>query len=110
MSACMLSTVDNPWDPFEDFDRWYLWDMDHGYSSCCYLMRIARVSGELTREENEAEIERAVDEIVRFDPINVYIKVREGQKKGKKPEPGSTEAQIGKPDAERGVETAPRGA
>lgn len=80
MAACMLSTIDNPWNPFEDFDKWYMWDMDHGYSSCCYLMRVAKTSDGLTEEENQAEIERAIDEIVKYDPINVFIKVKEGQR------------------------------
>ena len=84
MAVCMLSTIDNPWDPFEDFDKWYLWDMDHGYSSCCYLMRVARTSEGLTDEENQAEIERAIDEIVRFDPTDRFIKVKEGQMKEKR--------------------------
>ena len=77
MAACMLSTVDNPWNPFDNFDSWYVWDMDHGYSSCCLLMRIAKTSDQLSDEENNREIERAIDEIVKYDPENVFIKVRE---------------------------------
>lgn len=77
MAKCMLSTVDNPFNPFEDFDSWYIFDMDHGYSSCCYLARIARTSDQLSEEENDAEIERAIDEIVKYDFRNIYKKVTE---------------------------------
>lgn len=72
----MLSTKDNPYNPFEQFDQWYTFDMDHGYSSCSFLDRIARTSDQLSEEENDAEIERAIDEIIKYDPLNIYIKVK----------------------------------
>ena len=72
---CMLTTSDNPYDPFEQFDAWYMYDMEKGYSTCSYLDRIARTSNQLSDEENEKEIERAIDEIIRFDFQNIYKKV-----------------------------------
>ena len=75
MKACMLSTADNPYDYFDDFDNWYRFDMDKGYNSCAYLDRIARTSDQLTDEENASEIERAVDEIIKYDFRDIYIKV-----------------------------------
>lgn len=75
MKACMLSTVDNPYDYFDDFDNWYRFDMDKGYNSCAYLDRIARTSDQLTDEENASEIERAIDEIIKYDFMDIYIKV-----------------------------------
>jgi hypothetical protein len=73
----MLTTVDNPYDPFEQFDQWYMYDMDKGHSSCCYLDRIAKTSDQLSEEENDKEIERAIDEIIKFDFQNIYKKVKE---------------------------------
>lgn len=75
MAKCALTTIDNPYDPFEQFDAWYQYDMDKGYSSCSYLDRIARTSSQLSDEENEKEIERAIDEIIRYDFQNIYKKV-----------------------------------
>ena len=75
MKSCMLSTIDNPYNYFDDFDNWYRFDMDKGYNSCAYLDRIARTSDQLTDEENAAEIERAIDEIIKYDFMEIYIKV-----------------------------------
>lgn len=75
MAKCMLTTSDNPYNPFDQFDQWYMYDMDHGYSSCCYLARIAKTCDAFSDEENEREIERAIDEIVLYDPLNIYKKV-----------------------------------
>lgn len=77
MSVCALSTTDNPFNPFTQFDSWLTFDLDHGYNSCAYLDRIARTSSALSDQENEDEIERAVDEIVAKDFMNVYVKVFE---------------------------------
>jgi hypothetical protein len=72
----MLTTFDNPYDPFDEFDSWYMYDMDKGNCSCSYLDRIARTSDQLSEEENDAEIERAIDEIIKFDFMNIYKKVK----------------------------------
>lgn len=78
-----LTTFDNPYDPFDDFDRWMLFDEEKGYGTMPYLGRIARTSDELTDEENNKEVERAIDEIISMHKIiendqgivNVYKKV-----------------------------------
>ena len=73
--AYRLTTFDNPFDPFEQFTSWFLSDEEKGYHTCAYLGRIARTSDALTDEENELEIERAIDEIIKYDFRNVYKKV-----------------------------------
>ena len=73
--AYRLTTFDNPFDPFEQFTSWFLYDEEKGYHTCAYLGRIARTSDALTDEENELEIERAIDEIIKYDFRNVYKKV-----------------------------------
>lgn len=74
--AVALSTFDNPFNPLTNFNDWFVWDVSHGYNSCGYLARIARTSSQLTDEENNKEIERAIDEIIALDPFNVYRKVK----------------------------------
>ena len=71
----MLTTFDNPFDPYSDFDSWLRFDLDKGYNSCAYLDRIAHTSDAMSDNENLAEIERAIDEIIKYDPFNLYKKV-----------------------------------
>ena len=75
LNKCMLTTFDNPYNPFEQFTSWFLFDVEKGYNTCSYLGRIARTSDQLSEEENELEIERAIDEIIKYDFRNIYKKV-----------------------------------
>lgn len=75
MKRVALTTNDNPFDPFEDFTSWFGYDTEKGYNSCGYLGRIARTSDQLSEEENNKEVERAIDEIIKYDFMNIYKKV-----------------------------------
>ena len=75
MSRVALTTIDNPYNPFTDFKSWFLYDVTNGYNSCSYLGRVARTSDKFTDDENEEEIERAIDEIVDLDLTGNYIKL-----------------------------------
>ncbi|HAP15049.1 MAG TPA: hypothetical protein DCR07_02950 [Lactococcus sp.] len=73
---CRLTTFDNPYDPFEQFTSWFLFDVEKGYNTCAYLGRIARTSEQMSDEENDIEVERAIDEIIKYDFLNIYKKVK----------------------------------
>lgn len=75
-NECMLSTIDNPFNPFENFDEWFRYDTEYGHDCCSYLARIAKTSEMLSDEENSLEVEKAIDEIIKYNPENIYIKVR----------------------------------
>ena len=75
-TECRLTTFDNPFDPFDDFTSWWLFDNEKGYNTCGYLDRIAHVSDDMTQKEVNDEIERAIDEIILFNPLNIYKKVK----------------------------------
>ena len=74
-NSFMLTTIDNPFNPFEDFDSWFLFDIEKGYYSCSLLARITNNANDLTELEEKKDIERAIDEIIKYDILNVYIKV-----------------------------------
>lgn len=71
-----LTTVDNPYDPFTQFDSWFNYDNQKGYHSCAYLDRISKISDEMSDEEREKAVENAIDEIIKYDFMNIYKKVR----------------------------------
>ena len=73
-NACMLSTIDNPYDPFEQFSSWLLFDKEKGYNSCEILARTVKLSDDMTEKEINEETERAIDQIIKFDPLNIFIK------------------------------------
>ena len=70
----MLTTFDNPFDPFDDFHSWWMFDVDKGYNTCGKLARIANWSEEMSTIEDKAETERAIDEIIDYDFLNIYKK------------------------------------
>lgn len=76
----MLTTIDNPFDPFEQFTNWFLFDVEKGYNTCSYLARISRTSDEFSEQENNKEIERAIDEIIKYDFMGIYKKVKRNSK------------------------------
>lgn len=76
MIRCFLTTVDNPYSPYEQFEDWYRFDTDKGYNSSGLLMRMAYTSDQLTDAENAYEIEQAIDQIVAHDPLNIYKKLK----------------------------------
>ena len=71
----MLTTFDNPYDPFDEFIPWFLFDVQKGYYTCNLLARIARSSEEFSVIEEKEETERAIDEIINHDFLNIYKKV-----------------------------------
>lgn len=79
-NECMLTTIDNPYDYFTQFNDWFSFDIEKGYNSCSRLARIARISDQMTDEEINLEIERAIDEIIKYDFMNIYKKVRRPDK------------------------------
>lgn len=72
----MVTTIDNPFDYFTQFDAWFQYDTEHNYNTCGYLARIAMVSDELTDVDYAKEVEMAVDEIIKFDFLGLYIKIK----------------------------------
>ena len=75
----MLTTTDNPFDPFNDFKSWYMFDCEKGHNTSARLARIANIDDEMTQKEVDDEMDRAMDLIVKFDLEDKYIKIEEKQ-------------------------------
>lgn len=71
----MLTTIDNPFDPSTDFDRWYQYDVEKGYYTCGYLARICKTSDSLSEADQVKAIDEAIDEIVKMNINGLYTKV-----------------------------------
>lgn len=75
-NECMLTTVDNPFDPFEQFTSWRLFDLEKGYNCCERLARFVELPDDVSEQEENEIIENAIDEIIKYDFLDIYKKVR----------------------------------
>jgi hypothetical protein len=71
----MLSTSNNPNNPWTEFDQWREWDERQGYYSLALLGRVTRTSDELSDQLQSQAIEDAITEIVTENVSGVHIRV-----------------------------------
>jgi len=71
----MLSTIDNPFNPFTQYDEWFAFDTQHRYYTVNFLARVVRSSSDLSEADQSLAMEEAIDEIVRENVLGLYIKV-----------------------------------
>jgi hypothetical protein len=71
----MLTTVDNPYDPFTEYSQWYAFDTRHSHHSCSLLARIINTSPEMSDADQAKATEDAIDEIVFENVSGMYRKV-----------------------------------
>lgn len=76
MKQVMLTTTDNPFNPFDDYDQWLAWDHRAGYHTPEYLARLVVSSSELSDVQQQEAIEEAIDEIIQDDVPGLYKKVQ----------------------------------
>lgn len=74
----MLTTTDNPYDPFTQWEEWLAWDDAAGYCTPGLLARITRMSSELSEGDQYQAVQVAIDEIVRENVLGVLRKVKRG--------------------------------
>lgn len=63
----MLSTSDNPFDPFEQFNAWYAFDVSHGYNTLGYLAAVAETDDDQFDRENRLEWNKAIYDAERLN-------------------------------------------
>lgn len=73
----MLTTYDNPYSPFDQFDLWLMFDIEMGYNTCGLLGRIVKLESDMTDKEREEAYDLAVDEIIKYDDLGIYVRANE---------------------------------
>lgn len=81
-----ITTIDNPFDPFDDFTSWFDFDVEKGYYTCNKLARISKTSEDMTEKEEDVAIEQAIDRLIEIDPLDLYRKVIREDKETKNDE------------------------
>ena len=72
----VLTTTDNPWNPFTHFMEWYNFDTTYVYPSCTSLIaRKAFTSPEFPESMNDLAIKDAIDDICRLNPNGKYRRI-----------------------------------
>ena len=71
----MLTTIDNPYNPFTHYDEWNVYDETNLYFTNSLLARLTISSDELSERSQHEATKEAIDLIVNEDPLGIYIKV-----------------------------------
>lgn len=71
----MVTTKDNPHNYFTEFKEWYQWDTSEGYHTLSLLARLTRTSDELPQQDEESDINDAIDVILTENWNGMYVKV-----------------------------------
>lgn len=71
----MLTTFDNPFNPFTEFEAWFKEDLILGHNCCGILANTANISDVASDDVNEKDILEAMDYICEQFPL-IYRKVQ----------------------------------
>jgi len=73
----MLTTTDNPFNPFTDYKQWYTWDATKGYHTPSLLARLTITSDEMSYEDQSLALRDAMNEIVKYNISGVHTIVKQ---------------------------------
>lgn len=75
MKQYLLTTIDNPYHPVDQYDQWRQYDMEHGYYTEQRLAKVAKTSYYMTDLENQRNINAAIDDFIRLDELGLYKRI-----------------------------------
>ena len=75
MTQYWLTTKDNPFDPFDEFEDWKKFDEQNGYFTLNLVARLCRDSDEMTEEMQNDMCNQAIDDILKYVQTGFYEKV-----------------------------------
>jgi len=71
----MLTTYNNPFNPFTHYSEWDAYDRQLGYHTAALLARVAIVSDELSQADYDLAVGQAIDEIIKENVSGMHRKV-----------------------------------
>lgn len=75
----MLTTFDNPFNPFVDFRSWYMYDCEMQHNTCGRLARLVDVNSEMTEKEIDEAKQEAMNFIIKYDLEGIFFAGTEEQ-------------------------------
>jgi hypothetical protein len=75
MRVAKLTTVNNPFDPFDQYEEWFAFDALLGYDTEGMVALFTISSDELSLADQMEASEMAIDELVKSNATGVYRKV-----------------------------------
>ena len=79
MLCTRLTTKDNPFDPFDDFDRWNAFDQEKGYYTVNLLARLCVSPDDASEEEVEKDWAKAINDVMKYCDYGLYKVVQKEQ-------------------------------
>lgn len=71
----MLTTVDNPYDPFTEWNEWLAWDTLHRHNTLGLLARVTVGSDALSDADQLIAVQQGIDEVCRENVSGIHRKV-----------------------------------
>jgi len=69
----LLTTIDNPYNPYTNYEEWEAYDRQQGYYTPEYIARVADTKNNFLDIETKASL--AIDEILFYNFLKIYKKV-----------------------------------
>jgi hypothetical protein len=66
----MITSIDNPYDPFKEWDAWFQYDRLQGYYTCERLASIVATSDQLSEEETFDSVVNGINALMKTGCIN----------------------------------------
>ena len=79
MRQCMVTTMDNKWNPFTQYDEWLAYDNEMHYKTCELLAFYSKADTSLDEEAYNEETSKAIDRLLEFNPYGIHMKVYEDE-------------------------------
>ena len=69
MEEVRITTIDNPFNPFTEWDEWFNFDLQKGYRTCEQLASITFLSDQLSDSENNETVDAAITQLMKTGAI-----------------------------------------